>query len=141
MVLLGANIFVPTAPDLHRSTTGIAIDARIWNLGRPSRVTDWKLVVISQGSKPILAQYTEIPDQLRLGGGTNSSILRAADDLSKKVLDADVTAVPVQGAVLFYITLLKSSVMNDDTVLELSFVDVFGTETVARHRTGDWMHR
>ena len=131
---------MPDAPDL-RHFAGIALDVRIWNNGVPSPVTEWRLIVIPPGRSPTIAQITEIPDVLRLGGAKNSAVLRTADDLSRKLAHEDVGAKPTDGTVLFYVKLDKPLVMLEETQLELSVKDAFGTETVTKQRMGDWMHR
>lgn len=138
--LLGGNIFNPKAPDL-RFLTGIALDVRIWNNGRPSPITEWRLTVIPPGRSPAIAQLTEISDLLRLGGAKNSAVLRTADDLSRKLAHEDVGTKPTDGTVLFYVKLDKPLVMLDETQIELSVKDLFGKETVVKQRMGDWLSR
>jgi len=139
--MLGGNIFVPDAPDLHDQYTGIALVVRIWNTGKPSIATSWSLVVVPQGQQPVVAQFTKIPDQLRAGGQLNSAVIRASDDLDPKTIRAPVTDIPLQGTLLFYVKLKKAIVVDPGTRLELSVQDAYGTEYVANKNIRDWMSR
>jgi hypothetical protein len=136
----GGNVFVPGAPDLRGSLTGIAINAKVWNTGNPSVATEWGLAVIPKGQIPVVAQLTKIPDQLTVGGQYNSVVIRASDALDARTAKEPISN-PEDGILLFYVKLPKSVVVDPATQLELSVKDIYGTETVVRQLMGNWLQR
>jgi hypothetical protein len=53
VLMMGANIFVPTQ---EKGWSGIALQAKIWNVGAPSVVVSWSLTIITPGQTPVIAQ-------------------------------------------------------------------------------------
>jgi hypothetical protein len=137
LLLDGGNIFIP---DQAKELTGISLDARIWNLGKPSIVTAWSLTILPKDLMPIRAQFTKIPAELLIGGA-NSTVIRASGSLADKTSKDTVGTDLVSGVLLFYVKLSKKTVVRPDTWLELSAKDLYGNEFTARQRMGDWLSR
>ncbi len=137
----GGSIFEPGAPDMAKSHTGIAINAKVWNVGGASVATSWALKVIIPGRLPVSGQLTQIPDFLSLSGAINSVVIRGDDALDRKVATEVIGGTPIEGTLLFYVPLPRSAVMTPDTVLKLSFKDILEVQTVKAQRLGDWKHR
>jgi hypothetical protein len=53
----------------------------------------------------------------------------------------EITPIPIDGTLLFYIQLPKSIIMMPSTQLELSVADIYGTEYKTTQHMGDWIHR
>lgn len=137
--LLGGNIFIP---EEARDITGIALDARIMNAGAPSIAADWKLLVIPKGRTPVLAQYTKVPETLRLGGERSSAVIRGSQSLGELTgRQAVQKGTAVDGVLLFYVRLPKTEVKAQSTIMEVSVRDIHGAETVTQQRIGDWLSR
>ena len=136
--LLGANVFIP---DSEPNLTGIAIDARVWNTGRPTNITEWKLEILPNGKDPVLAQFTKMPNVITAKGKINSASIRLRDSLADKSLENKIAQTPVEGVILFYVSLPKAVVQNDTTVWRLSIKDLDERETTTSHLLGDWLKR
>lgn len=141
IAMAGGNVFVPEAPGLNDRFTGIAIETRLWNTGKPSVATSWSLVVVPQGHIPVVGQLTKIPETLRLGGEFNSTIIRASDALDVKALTTPASEIPMQGTLLFYLEMPKNLVVDKGTRLELSVKDIYGQETVIKQEVREWIQR
>jgi len=140
VLMTGANIFIPNAPDMRRHLTGLAIDVRVWNTAKPSIATDWGLSVIA-GGRIVKAQLTRIPDELRVSGTINSTVIHASQDLSMKTSKEPVGNTVQEGTLLFYVNLDKATVVSASTQLELSVKDENGAASTARQSVGDWLQR
>jgi hypothetical protein len=138
LMIQGANVFIP---DLQPTWTGIGVDARIWNTGKPSIVTGWSMTIIPNGKPPIVAQLTQMPNVLTAHGPFNSSRLLAENSLELKTKDTPVETMPVSGALLFYVALLKDIVQASDTKWEIVANDIYEKETRVSHLVGDWLQR
>lgn len=136
----GGNVFVPGTADMD-TLTGISIGASVWNTGSSTVATGWSLAVIPRGTTPLMAQHTTIPDQLRLGGPNVSAVIRASESLATKTSQSMITAVPVEGKLLFYVHLPKSKVIDPATRLQLSVRDIYGVETMIEQIMGNWLSR
>ena len=141
VLICGGNVFTPEIPDLRDTHTGIALDVKVWNTGTPSVATEWNLNVIVPGRIPVRGQLTKIPDWLRLGGEFNSVVIRSSQSLERMTAASRVDMTPIEGTLLFYVAIKKDTVMQSPVALEVSVRDVFGVETVAMQRMGDWMRR
>jgi hypothetical protein len=133
----GGNVFVPGVPQWNRYT-GIALDAKIWNTGKPSAATEWTLIVMPKGVTPIHAQLLNIPDELRLGGTEIGIIVHASDDLLTKTEKMEITELPTYGKLLFLIKMDQAKVLEGSTRLLLSVKDIYGMESIATQTVGDW---
>jgi len=133
--ILGANVF-ESHPD--RSLTGIVLDVQIRNSGTPSIATDWKLLVSSNGATPAVAQFTVIPNELRVPGNS-TFLLRSSEALDAKTDKEPVRDAVVSGRLLFYVRLPKTVVLQDSTVLKVSVQDIAGNEFDTQQRMGDWL--
>jgi len=129
LAISGANVFTPTAPDMRDRFTGVAVDAKVWNIGGPSVATDWVFFVIPEGGIPIRAQFTKIPDHLSLGGMLTSRVIYASEALDTKTAQNQISSVPIEGTLLFYVQLPKDIVTAKGTRWELSVTDIYGTAT------------
>jgi hypothetical protein len=127
--LLGGNIFTPDAKDVRNRLTGIVLDISVWNTGAPSVATEWSLFVVAQNAAPVPAQVTEIPEALRLGGLINSAVIRSSESLQDKTKVTPISNAPVQGKLLFYVTMKLEIVRAASTRLELTVKDMYGTES------------
>lgn len=141
LLLLGGNIFIPSEKDVCDRLTGISIDAKIWNIGAKSVTTEWILYVIPEGELPVIAQHTEMPDNLFASGQYNSAIIRSSDSLDIKTKYDPVGISPIEGTILFYAKIKQEVVLAPSTRLELIVKDIFGNETKSSKRIGDWLHR
>lgn len=140
--LIGGNIFVPEISDnACNSLTGITLTAKIWNTGEPSLATEWLLFVIPENSTPVIAQLTRMPKTLRIGGKFNSTVIMGSDSLEVKTSNTPVQNIPVEGTLLFYVSIKQEVVMAATTRLELIVKDIFGKETKAIQVMGDWLLR
>jgi hypothetical protein len=135
----GGNVFIPVAEDLRVRDrfTGIALKAKIWNVGAPSVAIEWSLFVIPQNVTPVVAQLTTIPESLRLEGPINS-VIRASDSLEAKTKTVPVKMTPVEGVLLFVVPLTQEIVLIPSTRLELTVKDINGIETKVSKLIGDW---
>ena len=135
LALSGGNIFIPDQrPDL----TGIALDAKIWNLGKPSVATEWNLVIESPGKKAVRAQLSVIPPNLKIGNGKKKTIPRA-NALDVKTGTVEISTTPIEGVLLFYAQIEKQDILLAETVLTLSVQDIYGKETMIKQRIADWL--
>jgi hypothetical protein len=141
LLMNGGNVFMPNAPDMHDHLTGIALNAKIWNIGTPSVATEWSLRVTPKGKPPINAQFSKIPDALHLNGPINSTVIKSDDALDEKTKTTQIQNIPVEGTLLFYVQLPKETVMDPSTKLELKVKDIYGRESSAVHTIGDWLSR
>lgn len=140
--LIGGNIFVPEISDnACNSLTGITLTAKIWNTGEPSLATEWLLFVIPENSIPVIAQLTTMPKTLRIGGKFNSTVIQGSESLEVKTSNTPVQTIPVEGTLLFYVSIKQEVVMAATTRLELIVKDIFGKETKAIQVMGDWLLR
>jgi hypothetical protein len=135
----GANIFIPDARDM-RNVSGIALDVKIWNTGRPSAVVDYRLVIYPKVGNRVIGQITKIPDHFNATGKYNSLSMGAADDLSMKTI-AKVGNDIIIGKLLFYANIQKQLIEDANTEIELYFADDTGSATKIKKRIGDWMAR
>lgn len=137
--MLGGNIFIPNAPGAVGHLTGIGLNVKIWNIGAPSVVTEWSLFVIPKNEIPVIAQLTEMPESLRVGGINNSAVIRSQDSLESKTKITPVETTPIEGTLLFYVPLQQEIVLMPSTRLELIAKDINGKETKSTKTIGDWM--
>jgi len=140
LAMPGGNVFVPEAPGMQ-DKTGILLDAKVWNTGAPSVVTEWQLFVIPQNVTPVIAQLTKMPPVLRVEGAVNSFVALESESLERKTRTAPVADMPVDGRLLFYAPLKTAIVLSPETKLKLVAKDVYGKETTVSQRIGDWLHR
>jgi hypothetical protein len=138
LTIPGANIFIP---DAQPTWTGVGVDARIWNTGAPSIVTDWSMKIVPNGGDAVNAQLTAMPNVLSATGSFNSTKLLAANSLEAKTRDTPVGATPVEGVLLFYIALPKAAVQAPDTRWEITVKDIYESETRVTQLIGDWLSR
>jgi len=137
----GGNVFLPDAPDLHNKVTGIALNAKVWNTGGPSVATEWNLFIIPQGATPLRAQLTKIPEHLKVGGAFNSLVIYASDALDAKTSQTQISSMPIEGVLLFYLPIPKVVIQAPSTRWELSVKDIYGNETRFNQLVGDWLTR
>jgi len=140
LLIFGANVFVSGASDM-RPLTGIALATKVWNTGEPSVTTEWNLAIIPQGQAPVIAQLTKIPEHLKLEGPINSTVVRSTDALDEKTARNPVEKGPIEGVLLFYVPLPKSTVQAKTTRWELSVKDLYGVETLATKTMDEWLAR
>lgn len=136
--LLGGNIFVPDqAPEF----TGIALDVRINNIGTPSFAANWQMF-IEHGYRT-RAQLTKPPEALTLHGTYGTVVLHASDSLEQKALERPIRdgETPLEGWLLFYVSLKKTVVQSPDTVLDLEVEDSRGHKFYAQQKMGEWLQR
>lgn len=135
--LLGANIFESTG---NSDITGILIDARIWNTGKPSIITEIELTLIVEGNAPILAQFTKMPNRLDLSGqNAGNSVLAERDDLERIVTSAAIGATLVEGKALFYAHVPKLKVLHPNTRFEFSVRDLYRKQTTVSKTMNEWL--
>jgi energy-coupling factor transporter transmembrane protein EcfT len=132
----GGNVFVPDG--LPKPTTGIALDARIWNTGGPSVAVDWHLTVTPKSGAPVLAQLTKMPERITVSGNPGAVIL-GSDSLEEKTNKNPIGTTPIDGILLFYVKLDRLTVLDPKTRLDLSVTDILGTETKVSQIMGDWL--
>lgn len=138
LALLGGNVFTPTD---RPTSTGLALEARIHNSGGPSRAINWRLMVRPSGQVPKVAQLTNPPPKLRLGGQRSDVLSQGDFSLEKKAMGTLLSRgdPPIEGKLLFYVEMLQADVIAPNTELELSVEDVDGRQVSARQRMGDWL--
>jgi hypothetical protein len=137
----GANVFDSDATDMRDRYSGIALNVTIWNTGAASRAMDWNLFVVPQGIEPVLAQFAQIPEVLRLGGQYNSVVIRRSEALDLKTKNTPLETAPVEGVLLFYVPLKKEMVQAPTTRWELVVKDMYGKESKVTRLIGDWAQR
>ena len=135
---MGAKVFLP---DGEPSLTGIALDVRVWNTGKPSRIVQWSLAVVPQGAMPIFAQHTKMPNTLTAGGEKNSLALRASDSLDDRTLTTDVGLEPLSDRILFYVPLEKEIAGAGRTLWDMTAEDLFQQTVRSAQKVGDWISR
>jgi hypothetical protein len=138
ILMLGGNIFVPDGSDVQRPLTGIALDAKVWNIGTPSVAVEWSLVVTPKGQLPISAQYTKMPEKLTLNGPP-TTVVHSSDSLDGKTANKSIGDTPVQGTLLFYVKLEKDVVLDPSTSLDLTVKDIYGGEASDTKLMGNWL--
>lgn len=137
LTVSGANIFIPNErPEL----TGIAVNARIWNTGAPSIVTNWSMKIIPNGETPVVAQLTAVPNVLRVTGISISTNILASDSLETKTNNTHVGITPIFGVLLFYVALPKNIVQANNTCWEITAKDINEKETKIVQLVGNWLH-
>jgi hypothetical protein len=139
--ILGGIVFIP---DQDSALTGIAIEVRIRNSGTPSIATDWSMLVhLPRNDRIIAAQLTKPPPVLTLNGPAGKVLLHASESIEDKVASKPMRAgdPPVQGWLLFYLTLPKPDVIAPDTILEIRVEDFSGHVFSKKQRMGDWLQR
>lgn len=135
--LLGANVFKPTG---NSDITGILIDARIWNTGTPSIITEIELVLFLEGHTTISTQFTTMPDRLNLSGqNAGALVLAERDDIERKVTSTAVGASLVEGKALFYAKVTRAKVLHSDTRFEFSIRDIYGKRTTVSKAMNEWL--
>ena len=131
--MVGANVFIP---DQLPNTTGVAAQARIWNVGTPIVAVSWTLAVMPDAATPTIAPAVEIPDYLRLAG-SHSAVIRSSDAIDTRTREKPVGTDVVSGTVMFLVPLPQEAVVRPSTVWELTVTDANGAEAVSRVRVGD----
>ena len=129
-------------PDMAPTLTGIALDARVMNVGsQPTFALNWQLVV--EHGAATVAQFTEPPDTLTARGPLNSSVRRASDGLARKAVRQRLVSgePPIEGFLLFYVTLPKAVVQAEATVLHLTVEDSLGNQYSVAQKMGEWLQR
>jgi hypothetical protein len=140
--LLGGNVFVPDAPDIKNTLTGITLRARVWNIGKPSIGIEWSLSVLLPNKAPVLAQLTAIPEKLSLSGErSGKTSISSVNELDVKTIKTAISTDVVEGDLLFYVKAKRAEILDNDTVLELSVKDAYGKTFRTRQRIGDWLAR
>lgn len=134
LFMMGGNIFSSALNG--EPMTGIAIDARVWNVGNPAAIVRWRLEIIPIDT-PFSCDLSEIPDTLTLNGPVQT-VIHGADALDKRVGVQLVGAAPFQGRLLFYSELPQATVMSPNTRLRLIAEDVYGTEYKTEQLMGAW---
>lgn len=134
----GGNVFVPNDPP---ETTGLALNAKVWNLGAPGVAIEWDLSIIPQGRLPVIGQITKIPEHLRLGGSVNSAVVSGNESLVDKTSQTDISRTPVSGVLLFYVPINHEDVLLPSTRMELTVGDAYGNQTKFTKLIGDWLVR
>lgn len=141
LAMSGGNIFTLVAPGLRGPHTGILLNAKVWNVGKPSVATTWALLVFAQDKTPVIAQHGHIPDQLILSGKFSNRVIRASDALDEKTKTTPITEIPIEGILLFYVPLSKSIVLEQTTKLVLSVKDINEFESITEQVVGRWIQR
>lgn len=136
IAVLGANIFSPTAAE---GFTGICLDVKAWNAGKPAFITEIGLEVIRPGHSNAIAQLIKIPPVLSLAGDAGPSNLEAKDDLLVRVADRAIGEDPIQGKLLFYAPIPQADLMRSDTMLKMSLRDNQNRTTISEKRLSDWI--
>jgi hypothetical protein len=134
----GGNVFVPTD---QPTWAGIGVEARVWNTGSPSVVTEWSMTITPNGETPVKAQLTAMPNVLAAAGPFNSSVLLAANSLEIKTRDTPVKLQAVPGVLLFYVDLPRDVVRAADTKWEIVAKDIYEKEVRTTHLVGEWVQR
>lgn len=135
--LMGGSIFEST--EFPGGATGLTINLKVWNIGSPTLIIKWELYIIPRGHTPEKAQYTEMPDVLRLNGAINSAVVKGADSIAKKLENTELEKNPVGGTLLFYSRLPKNAVIDKHTRLELVIHDLNGGEHKFEQLIGEWL--
>lgn len=134
--MLGADVFVP---DSDAMLTGVALLARIRNIGdEPSIATDWSLVVTVDGQDS-RAQLSAAPERLTLSGDTKRVFTSVDFNLERTTVENPVGPAPIQGRLLFYVRLPKDRVLSPDATLVLSVEDARGQTVTTSQRMRDWL--
>jgi hypothetical protein len=141
LLMSGGNVCVPDAPDGRDRLTVIQITAQVWNVGSPGVATEWSLMIVPQGTLPVVAQLTEIPELLRASGLINSTVIHGSNALDKRTKANPVRDQIVEGPLLFYVSLPTSVVTDPRTRLELTVKDILWRPTTKSQVTGDRLQR
>jgi hypothetical protein len=139
--MLGGNVFVPDVPDMQEQLTGIALTAKVWNTGAPSVAAEWSLTVTPEGQQTVFAQWTQMPEVVTLYGTPHPTVIHSSDALDKKTANNPIGDIPVEGALLFYVKLQKTVVLESSTRLDLSVRDIYGGTASDTQVLGDWLQR
>ena len=136
--LLGGNVFTGDST----GWTGLSLEAQVWNTGGPTVATEWSLTITPKSALPIEAQFTKMPENMSLRGTSgNTEFIRSDESLEAKTSSTAIEMLPLRGRLLFYVTLPRTIVLAPDTELKLSVKDVYGKETSAVQRMGNWLQR
>lgn len=95
------------------------------NLGMPSALTDWHLIVKLAGREPFAVMPTYFGEELRLGReGLPSEIITSKDLIDKKTIEPIQTGAVIRGYLFFMFAPERDSVDLPGTVMEIRFADV-----------------
>jgi hypothetical protein len=139
--MFGGNVFIANGAGIQQPLTGIALTAKIWNVGTSSVATNWNLTIMPQNGIPVVAQLIAIPKTLTLTGTYNNVTIFSSDELDTKTGATPVGEIPIQGVLLFYVKLPKSLVQNPTTQWELSVQDIYGKISTTTQLMREWLQR
>ena len=133
--MLGGSVFIPNSPP---NTTGINLSVRVWNTGSESPITEWRLFVVPKGAAPVLAQYTDMHNDIKGQGKNTSEVMRRSDFIGERTTKEPVGASVITGTVLFLVNLPQAVVVNPTTRYELSIKDIYEAESSTTQLIGEW---
>jgi hypothetical protein len=136
--MLGGNVFKPS---IDANLTTLALDVRVWNNGQSSIISEWSLIVVPVNQTPAIGQYTPIDNIIRVGGKNNSVVLRPEQDIGAKTSSVPVTETPIEGIAMFHIAMNYNNVVHQQTCLEVTIKDKFGTPKTFKKIMGEWLRR
>jgi hypothetical protein len=115
---------------INMSDTGIFVFATIKNIGAPSVVVNWNLVVHMPGKAPVKAAKRLLPTTMRLD---KQSMMYAEDALYNKAVNSPVpTGGQISGVLLFVLEgVTRDECWKQGTILILEFQDVLNTKSEA----------
>jgi hypothetical protein len=129
--------FMPTGQE--QPMTGLLFDVLLWNLGDPSAIVEWKLIVEVPNKAIVEAGPLELPEVLNGNTGMGVPTLRLIkNDLCK--LYADIDRKVVAGNLQFFVKLRQPDVLNMQTKLTLVATDIFDNKTGFSKTIQEWTH-
>jgi hypothetical protein len=135
LLMLGGNIFNPNEP---KNLTALNLSVRVWNTGGETTIPEWKLVVVQRDGPVVTAQYQLMANTIVASGPNVNSVMLPSENIGETTANNPIGIKPITGTVLFSVNLAKNIVTAADTRLVLSIKDIYGTETTASQRMGDW---
>jgi hypothetical protein len=125
LFLDSGNVFMYSPPGLRNAITGITLDAKIWNIGAPSIVSNWTITVApADGGDPVGGQSIPIKRLMHLNGRYSTATITPSSSLAAKTEFAKVGQTPIEGTLLFYVPLSQKSVLNSK--ITLTAKDLYG---------------
>ena len=97
MNLMGVQTF--TIED-YENSRGILLKVQVRNLGMPSAVKTWTLMIQVAGQEPTNTSFLGIPDKMKLNGNPRRTVT-PKDDLHLRTSVTPVSAVPIIGELFF----------------------------------------
>lgn len=134
LLLRGGNIWATSQQG--ETGTGLALDARIWNIGAPTAIVKWRLEIIPR-DVAFSCDLTAIPERIELDGPVKAVIL-GSESLDKRLNVQLLGIAPFEGKLLFYTDLPQATVQAPTTRLKLIAEDIYETQYSAEQLLGAW---